>query len=65
MSSVLCRCSKPVCRHSPLQRTHKGKLRDVLAKKMRRLRAARDLSQQALAHECGTNGPNLCRNVRA
>jgi transcriptional regulator with XRE-family HTH domain len=38
-----------------VKRTHKGKLRDVLAKNMRRLRAARDLSQEALAHECGIN----------
>ena len=38
-----------------VNRTHKGKLRDVLAKNMRRLRAARDLSQEALAHECGIN----------
>jgi transcriptional regulator with XRE-family HTH domain len=27
----------------------------VLAKNMRRLRAARDLSQEALAHDCGLN----------
>jgi transcriptional regulator with XRE-family HTH domain len=38
-----------------VKRTHKGKLRDVLAKNMRRLRAARGLSQEALAHECGIN----------
>jgi transcriptional regulator with XRE-family HTH domain len=38
-----------------VKRTHKGKLRDVLAKNMRRMRAARDLSQEALAHECGIN----------
>ena len=38
-----------------MKRTHKGKLRDVLAKNMRRLRAARGLSQEALAHECGIN----------
>lgn len=38
-----------------MKRTHKGKLRDVLAKNMRRLRAARCLSQEALAHECGVN----------
>uniref|UniRef100_A0A973WNX2 Helix-turn-helix transcriptional regulator n=2 Tax=Nitrobacteraceae TaxID=41294 RepID=A0A973WNX2_9BRAD len=35
--------------------THKGPLRDVLAKNMRRLRAARGLSQEALAYECGIN----------
>jgi transcriptional regulator with XRE-family HTH domain len=38
-----------------VKRTHKGPLRDVLAKSMRRLRAARGLSQEALAHECGIN----------
>jgi len=38
-----------------VKRTHKGKLRDVLAKNMRRLRAARGLSQEALAHECEIN----------
>ena len=32
-----------------MKRTHKGALRDVLAKNMRRL------SQEALAHECGIN----------
>jgi hypothetical protein len=36
-------------------RTHKGPLRDVLAKNMRRLSAERGLSQEALAHECGIN----------
>ena len=38
-----------------MKRTHKGPLRDVLAKNMRRLRATRHLSQEALAHECGIN----------
>lgn len=38
-----------------MKRTHKGDLRDVLAKNMRRLRAARGFSQEALAHECGIN----------
>jgi transcriptional regulator with XRE-family HTH domain len=38
-----------------VKRTHKGKLRDVLARNMRRLRAARGLSQEKLAHECGIN----------
>jgi transcriptional regulator with XRE-family HTH domain len=33
------------------KRTHKGPLRAVLARNMRRLRAARGLSQEALAHE--------------
>lgn len=39
----------------PVKRTHKGPLRDILAANMRRLRAARGLSQEALAHECGLN----------
>ena len=38
-----------------MKRTHKGPLRDVLAKNMRRRRAARGLSQEALAHESGIN----------
>ena len=38
-----------------MKRTHKGPLRDVLAKNMRRLRAERKLSQEALAFECGIN----------
>ena len=38
-----------------MKRTHKGPLRDILAKNMRRLRAARGLTQEALAHECGIN----------
>jgi len=38
-----------------VKRTHKGKLRDVLAKNMRWLRAARGVSQETLAHECGIN----------
>ena len=38
-----------------MKKTHKGPLRDVLARNMRRLRAARGLSQDALAHECGIN----------
>jgi DNA-binding XRE family transcriptional regulator len=37
------------------RKNSKWPLRDVLAKKMRRLRAARSLSQEALAHECGIN----------
>ena len=36
-----------------MKRTHKGPLRDVLAKNMRRLRADRSLSQEALADTCG------------
>jgi transcriptional regulator with XRE-family HTH domain len=38
-----------------VKRTHKGPLRDTLAKNMRRLRAERGLSQEALAFECGIN----------
>jgi transcriptional regulator with XRE-family HTH domain len=38
-----------------VKRTHKGALRDVLAKNMRRLRAERGISQEALANECGIN----------
>jgi len=36
-----------------VKRTHKGPLRDVLAKNMRRLRADLSLSQEALADACG------------
>jgi transcriptional regulator with XRE-family HTH domain len=42
----------PICR---MPRTHKGPLRDILAKNMRRLRATKGLSQEALAHESGVN----------
>ena len=38
-----------------VKRTHKGPLRDTLAKNMRRFRAARGLSQEALALESGIN----------
>ena len=38
-----------------MKRTHKGKLRDVLARDMRRLRAGRGLSQASVAHECQIN----------
>lgn len=38
-----------------MKRTHKGPLRDTLAKNMRRLRAVRGLSQEALALESGIN----------
>ena len=38
-----------------MKRTHKGKLRDVLARNMRRLRATRGLSQEKLAYACGIN----------
>jgi transcriptional regulator with XRE-family HTH domain len=36
-----------------VKRSHKGKLRDILVKNMRRLRAQRGVSQEALAYECG------------
>jgi ribosome-binding protein aMBF1 (putative translation factor) len=36
-------------------RQSRGPLRDVLARNMRRLRAARGLSQEALAHESDIN----------
>ncbi|MHC2109125.1 helix-turn-helix domain-containing protein [Methylobacterium sp. CM6246] len=36
-----------------MKRTHKGPLRDVLAKNLRRRRHELDLSQDALAHESG------------
>ncbi len=38
-----------------MKRTHKGPLRDALAKNMRRLRAARKLTQEALAYDSGIN----------
>jgi transcriptional regulator with XRE-family HTH domain len=38
-----------------VKRTHKGPLRDILAKNMRRIRAVRGLTQEALAHDCGIN----------
>lgn len=50
---------------APVKRTHKGPLRDVLAKNMRRLRAARGLSQEALAHDCGMNRTYLSAVERA
>ena len=48
-----------------MKRTHKGPLRDILAKNMRQLRAARGLSQEALAHECGVNRTYLSAVERA
>ncbi len=48
-----------------VKRTHKGPLRDVLARNMRRLRAARGLSQEALAHESGVNRTYLSSVERA
>ena len=48
-----------------MKRTYKGPLRDTLAKNMRRLRAARGLSQEALAHEAGMNRTYLSAVERA
>lgn len=45
--------------------THKGPLQDILAKNMRRLRAEREMSQEALAHECGINCTYLIAVKRA
>jgi transcriptional regulator with XRE-family HTH domain len=48
-----------------VKRTHKGPLRDVLAKNMRRLRAARGLTQETLAYDCGINRTYLSAVERA
>jgi transcriptional regulator with XRE-family HTH domain len=48
-----------------VKRTHKGPLRDTLAKNMRRLRAARGLTQEALAYDCGINRTYLSAIERA
>jgi transcriptional regulator with XRE-family HTH domain len=48
-----------------VKRTHKGPLRDVLAKNMRRLRAGRGLTQEALAFDCGINRTYLSAVERA
>jgi len=48
-----------------VKRTHKGPLRDALATNMRRLRAARGLSQEALAHASGLNRTYLSAVERA
>ena len=48
-----------------VKRTHKGPLRDILARNMRRLRATRGLSQEALAHESGVNRTYLSSVERA
>jgi transcriptional regulator with XRE-family HTH domain len=48
-----------------VKRTHKGPLRDILAKNMRRLRAQRGLSQEALAYEAGMNRTYLSGVERA
>ncbi len=38
-----------------MKRTHKGPLRDILAKNMRQLRAVRGLSLESLAYDSGMN----------
>ena len=38
-----------------MKRTYKGKLRDILARSMRRLRASRRLTQEGLAFDLGIN----------
>jgi len=48
-----------------VKRTHKGPLRDTLARNMRRLRAARGLSQEALAFDSGVNRTYLSAVERA
>lgn len=48
-----------------MKRTHKGPLRDVLAKNMRRRRAELGFSQEALALECGVNRTYLSAVERA
>ena len=48
-----------------VKRTHKGPLRDILAKNMRRLRAVRGLTQEALAHDCVINRTYLSAVERA
>jgi transcriptional regulator with XRE-family HTH domain len=48
-----------------VKRTHKGPLRDILAKNMRRLRAVRGLTQEALAYDCGINRIYLSAVERA
>jgi transcriptional regulator with XRE-family HTH domain len=48
-----------------VKRTHKGPLRDTLAKNMRRLRNMRKLTQEALAYDCGINRTYLSAVERA
>jgi transcriptional regulator with XRE-family HTH domain len=48
-----------------VKRTHKGPLRDVLARNMRVFRAERGLSQEALAHASGLNRTYLSAVERA
>ena len=48
-----------------MKRTHRGPLRDILAKNMRKLRAARGLTQEALAYDIGINRTYLSSVERA
>jgi transcriptional regulator with XRE-family HTH domain len=49
---------------SVVKRTHKGSLRDVLARNMRKLGAARGLSQEALAVDAGIDRTYVSRLER-
>jgi DNA-binding XRE family transcriptional regulator len=51
--------------YSPLPLPHRANPRDILAKNMRRLRAARGLTQEALAYDCGINRTYLSAVERA
>jgi transcriptional regulator with XRE-family HTH domain len=48
-----------------VKQTYKGPPRDILAKNIRRLRGARGLSQEALAHDSGMNRTYLSAVERA
>jgi transcriptional regulator with XRE-family HTH domain len=48
-----------------VKRTHKGPLRDILGKNMRRLRAVRGVTQEALAHDSGINRTYISAVERA
>lgn len=48
-----------------MKRTHKGPLREILGKNMRRLRAARGVTQEGLAHDSGVNRTYLSAVERA
>jgi transcriptional regulator with XRE-family HTH domain len=48
-----------------VKRTHKGPPRDILSENMRRLRAARGLSQEALAYKYDINRTYLSAVERA
>src|ERR1700750_2012220 len=49
---------------SVVKRTHKGPLRDILARNMRKLRAAHGLSQEALAVDAGIDRTYVSRLER-